>query len=115
MRVLPLATLTIVAFFISCSVASELQTPATEQECISMGGKWVVLGLTYPGKSASCDFRASDFGKSCADSTQCLGECLAPNEAKPEESTTGTCSEYLKVFGCFKYMKQGVVESLCVD
>lgn len=115
MRVLPLVTLTIVTFLIASSVASELQVPKTEKECISMGGKWVVLGLPYPGKLASCDLRASDFGKSCNDSSQCLGECLAPNGSKPGEITSGTCSEYLSVFRCFNHINKGIVESICVD
>lgn len=79
------------------TIANNLNNPHTEfkateqkiQMCLNSGGKWEQG--QYGGY---CNQKASDAGKSCTDSNQCEGSCLAPEDAIEGKHTIGICSEY---------------------
>jgi hypothetical protein len=97
-------------------VAGEKPTiPTTEAECVAQGGSWRALGLPMPNKPKSCDLKAADAGKSCSDSSQCQGACLAPADATAGAATTGSCSAYLANFGNVVLVTDGKVERVNVE
>ncbi len=71
-----------------------------------------------------CRILTADSGKTCADSSECEGLCLAkPTPAKIANiaagnsvSAAGACSQWKNFFsGCFYVAKNGVLERLCAD
>ena len=89
--------------------------PESEAECIAMGGSWTTLGLPMPDKPKTCDLKATDSGKSCTDSNECQGICIAPESAHAGSRATGQCSVYLSNFGNIRQVTGGVVEELNVE
>jgi hypothetical protein len=87
--------------------------PATQAECQAKGGVWRSIGL--PGSPPSCDLKTTDAGKVCSDSGDCQGICVAPSNAVLNSKGVGTCSAHVVEFSCFKYVAQGVVDTICVD
>jgi hypothetical protein len=89
--------------------------PQTEAECIAKGGAWTTLGLPMPDKPKTCDLKATDSGKACADSNECQGICLAPESAQAGSRTKGQCSAYLSNFGNVRQVTGGIAEELNVE
>lgn len=88
--------------------------PQTEEECLAVGGNWIHLGL--PGTPKRCDLKAKDGGKSCTDSSQCQGECMAPSGASEGQKMNGACSDYILNFGCARRVENGKVGiEICAD
>jgi len=88
--------------------------PENQKECVAKGGHWGSIVL--PGTPPRCDLKATDGGKICNDSSQCQGECMAP-EGEPEGTPlNGTCSEYILNFGCARRVEHGKVgPEICAD
>ena|SRR6218665_1890633 len=113
----------VAALFVACRVFAQTPSvkvvkpvvPTTEPECIGRGGNWTTLGLPAPGKPKICDIKTNDSGKSCTDSSQCEGSCLAPGKAGPGTATAGSCSTYVANFGNVTQVKNGKVEQINVD
>jgi hypothetical protein len=89
--------------------------PQTQAECIAKGGSWTTLGLPMADKLRTCDLKATDSGKSCTDSSECQGICVAPPSAQAGSRVTGQCSVYLSNFGNIRQVTDGVVEELNVE
>ena len=81
--------------------------PDNEQDCLDQGGAWGPQGRA---QTDMCDLPAIDAGKSCTDSSQCQGLCLA--SATP---STGACSPRTVNFGCHDVMADGAQMGICID
>ncbi len=120
-----LAILTIIVLGSACTSQSNMQNtkniplaekraiPSTKEECLKINGNWAQVGI--PGGSYTCDLKANDFNKVCTDGSQCEGTCLASKTEKVGAKSVGVCSQYLTNFSCFKYLKQGRVNDICVE
>lgn len=75
-------------------------------ECINNNGipRWSPTG-------PFCSLKTSDGGKTCTDSSQCEGLCLAENE----NSKSGKCSDIKSGIGCVLEMDKGEVFEVCYD
>lgn len=102
-------------FSFSHSQANQLIGPNTEKECVALGGNWTVLGLPIEGKSAVCDLKTSDAGKSCSDSKDCEGSCFAPKNSKVGNTSKGTCSDYRLNYGNQLLIENGNVISISAE
>ena len=82
--------------------------PKTETDCIAQGGVWNKNDFS---PRYWCVLKTTDSGKTCSDSNQCEGFCLADNET----ATSGKCSELIAPTGCFSPMKNGWVQgTVCI-
>ncbi|NQZ21781.1 MAG: hypothetical protein HRT53_06935 [Colwellia sp.] len=65
----------------------------------------------------ACIEEYADANNACADSTECLGECLVKQPfAEAGKPVTGVCSENNDACGCFQMIKSGVAQQvICVD
>jgi len=116
MKTSSVATLIILGLLFTCSQTPVVKPdiPQTEQECLARGGNWTHIGL--PGMPKRCDLKATDGGKKCTDSSQCEGECMAPEAAQEGDTIEGSCSEYILVFGCKRFVEDGRVGmTICAD
>ena len=101
--------------------------PDKEQACGEQGGKWGPVGI-FP--KPVCSLPTRDAGRTCADSGECEGLCLA--ELTPEErdrikrnrgpnpayslTRNGRCSPRIPVIGCHAKVEQGTVRYIvCFD
>lgn len=103
---------------------SERKTITSKPECLANGGKW---GLHGEHEKEFCILPAGDAGKTCRDSAECEGYCIA--KLTPEEEKlltgehgkhslkkTGACSEWQTEFGCFAMVNRGKVTGIiCHD
>lgn len=78
-----------------------------EQDCLDQGGAWGPQGRA---QTDMCDLPATDAGKSCTDSSQCQGLCLASGTP-----ATGACSPRTINFGCHDIMADGSRMAICID
>jgi hypothetical protein len=83
--------------------------PNTEPECLARGGSWEARGLPFIGRPKNCELKTSDRGKSCTDSTQCEGSCIALLGQKDGAAATGSCSRNAPYSGPFPKVVQGTV------
>jgi len=92
--------------------------PSTEKECVVRGGHWQQFAM-YP-TIHFCVMTATDADKSCTDSSQCQGTCLAASSlchgtcSAVARVTTkdvhGQCSSRLQDQGCVAYLDHGVLK-----
>ncbi len=87
--------------------AAPVVPPDNEQDCLDQGGAWGPQGLA---QTDMCDLPATDAGKSCIDSSQCQGLCLAS-----DTPSTGACSPRTVNFGCHDVMADGAQMGICID
>lgn len=109
-------TLLVIGLVSSCanSTVSKIQVPQTKEGCLAIGGSWINVGL--PGTPKRCDIKTGDGGKTCIDSSQCQGECLANKSKNTGSKTPGKCSDYIATFGCYRKVEKGIVGvELCAD
>jgi hypothetical protein len=86
----------------------------SEHQCQAQGGVVQEVGMFA---TPACVIPFSDAGKTCLDSSECLGLCKAAPEAIVGESASGTCQrDNQDIFGCYDEVKEGVVvEGMCLD
>jgi hypothetical protein len=80
--------------------------------CRACRGDWGRHGLS---PIEGCNCRTEDFGASCADSSECEGQCLAdaPGQMVVEPGPprrgffVGQCSEFRASFGCHSVLSDG--------
>lgn len=102
------------AYRVQIAVAGPVKKlPITEADCKAAGGSMAQVGL--PGTGARCDIKTNDAGKTCSDSDKCQGICMASKNAALRAKDTGTCSAYVAEYGCYKYIEDGIVDTICVD
>jgi hypothetical protein len=90
--------------------------PNSLEMCLQHDGFWGVIDDS--GKSV-CNIHASDDGKFCTDSRQCLGDCVASLTVEDMKKltlymnesvkTNGTCSEYVITTGPVAEVEKGYV------
>jgi hypothetical protein len=105
--------------------------PQTEAECNACNGKWAAHGME---DMKTCLCPAADVGKRCRDGKDCIGECVAVDGQTevvdkgppPKGYFVGKCSQYHKLYGCFKMLLDGTVaqgpqpldqpaQEICID
>lgn len=86
---------------------------ANPAACAKAGGeirKVCMLGTPM------CVVAFSDAGKSCSDSSECMGNCTLPMSAPPGQPATGQCTANNDPCGCFQLVEKGVAGyPLCAD
>lgn len=87
---------------------------AEKARCRTDGGTVQRLGML---RNEACVLPYADAGKSCTDSSQCLGRCQLDMRAPvPEGTVHGLCQPTTNEFGCFKEVRDGKVAfAKCVD
>ena len=81
-------------------------------QCESAGGVWDTWGLS---PIPACNYRTSDAGTPCTDSSQCEGSCIGWIE-ECDQGSAGVCSDYRATFGCHCFLHEaGGNEPLCAD
>ena len=87
----------------------------TDSACTARGGHMQQVGRM---QSWQCVVKYADAGKQCSDGDDCLGDCRASDEKRPDPGTaaTGQCSADSSRFGCHTTIEGGAVaNTLCVD
>jgi len=93
-------------------VRTDWQAAQTAEQCAAINGTWRPICLM--GKPA-CVVTYKDAGKSCADSSECSGRCIADG-AKPGAETRGQCTATSDPCGCFQLVVNGKADyMLCAD
>ena len=62
-----------------------------------------------------CVFRYRDGGKRCHDKSDCTGECRYEGPRPAPPNPVGTCQRSSDPCGCKSRIRDGRVETLCVD
>ncbi len=63
-----------------------------------------------------CVVEFSDGGKTCSDSSDCQGRCVADSSAQMMQPAKGTCAKTSYPCGCFSLVVNGVAQpTLCID
>jgi len=63
-----------------------------------------------------CLCETDDSGKTCTDSSECEGACVAEaSDSMCEAQTQGTCSSVTPLFGCYCRVDSESVAVICVD
>ena len=105
---------------------SSQSLPQTEQACNVAGGQWTSIGFGSLERMI-CDIPTTDAGKICTDWDQCQGTCLADNQGTPpyksyryresnnSKDNKGHCTERKTIFGCYNYLENSQIQSVCVD
>jgi len=92
------------------TVSSQLGDASNKEECLQKGGVWQSWGRDYP--QTYCQVPATDSGNACIDGAECAYDCVTSDT----KSTSGTCSQYKKEFGCFSLINKGKAEPMiCYD
>lgn len=94
-----------------------------KNSCESAGGSWGRVGIEV--SESRCNLPTSDGGKSCVDSVDCEGWCIAELSPQDQDKVqsqraviekSGKCSGWQIVSGCFPVVTQGVINGLmCID
>ena len=91
---------------------------AERKACIAAGGAVSPQGLAG---YEMCVLPYKDAGKTCSDSSECLGQCRAQSLSTPQQSEAtqavkGQCQANNIPFGCYSEIIDGTVQpGLCVD
>ena len=73
-------------------------------DCVARGGYIDLVTFNTEG----CVVRTKDAGKSCGDSSECEGACLAPLNLEEGTPATGTCAKDAGMFfGCTNIVTKG--------
>lgn len=81
----------------------------SEKECLEKGGKWGKLGLS---PKEECNLPTSDSGEKCTDGSECEGSCIGERAGV----TSGKCSKWTIVRGCYPFVSNGKAEGIiCAD
>lgn len=96
--------------------------PADNASCTAQGGTWGPIGLS---PEYVCVLPTTDSGKTCFDSSECQGACVAELNSLEYEilskyhipiRTNGKCTSSTSGVGCNAYVENGLVTGvLCVD
>lgn len=96
-------------------VKGPVATAEERAACTAVGGDIVRDGLAGYDR---CRQYFSDAGKSCTDSTDCLGRCDVPPNTSVDldQPVTGQCTANDSPFGCYQSVTDGsAAPPICVD
>ena len=96
----------------SSTLAEKPSIPTTESGCKEMGGNWGPLGISG---TLRCDVKTTDAGRTCKDSRECQGSCVAPDGTAAGARITGSCSAYVANFGNVIFVTDGVADPYDVE
>ncbi len=83
------------------------------EECVWSLGRIERAGILGAER---CTRPYSDGGKSCTDSSQCEGQCRAPDLNQTDKAIVGVCQMDDNPFGCHAEVSGGIAQpGLCVD
>ena len=86
---------------------------ANPEACAKTGGE--VRRVCLMG-TPMCVVPFSDAGKTCSDSSECMGTCRGDGSATPGQPATGKCQANTDPCGCFQTVEKGVAQHmLCAD
>jgi hypothetical protein len=86
---------------------------ANPEACAKTGGE--VRKVCLMG-TPMCVVPFSDAGKTCSDSSECMGDCRGDGSATPDQPATGKCVANNDPCGCFQTVEKGVAQHmLCAD
>jgi hypothetical protein len=103
---------------------AEGRQPQSAEECrAACRGQWGRHGLA---RVESCLCRTTDSGTTCQNGSDCQGECIVDEAAGDSPlqpgGLVGRCSEFVKIFGCWRRIPKGAAISagelppkVCVD
>lgn len=104
------------------SCPKKINFPKTEEECLKQNGVWKKWAL-FPKET--CNLKTIDYGSPCFDNSECQGWCkvqLSQEELRKGmrgeikvNKKLGSCSKWVKEFGCFGMMEKGKVKKVCFD
>lgn len=83
------------------------QEISEDEKCREKGGR-------YDKESETCIIITSDRGGTCSDSSECQGWCLADENDELGQQEKGYCSDNFRPEGCFKFIDNGKVNSICM-
>lgn len=87
----------------------QISLPKNKEDCLKEGEVWKKLG---PEPFESCNRKATDRGNLCRDSSECEGLCQVNVNANQK---IGQCSVWVIELGCQKILKNGQVQTICID
>ena len=96
-------------------VKGPIATAEERKACAAVGGDIVRDGLAGYER---CKQTLSDGGKTCSDSSECLGRCEVPRDVivNFDEPVTGQCTANDSPFGCYQAVTNGrAAPPICVD
>ena len=89
------------------------QAADSAEKCATISGNWRPICMR--GMPA-CVVTFKDAGKSCSDSSECSGRCIAKGGAQPGTETRGICTTKSDPCGCFQLVTKGKADyALCAD
>lgn len=86
---------------------SKVEEVSEEEKCRDEGGR-------YEETSQNCILETSDNGGPCKANTDCEGWCLAGENDEIGVVEEGVCSDDYHPRGCFKFIDNGEVNSICM-
>lgn len=101
--------ITVAVYMITDAAGQNEGTIVSESEadkCRDKGGR-------YDSESEECILVTEDRGQGCKKNSDCEGWCLVDDDAEIGSEAEGTCSDDFTPEGCFKYMDEGKVNSIC--
>ena len=88
-------------------------SPEDRARCAAVGGRVERAGLLG---AYHCIQDYPDAGKTCSDSSECLGRCRTDDTKNMGKPGTGTCQKTDVDFGCYGLVEDGMIgPMLCVD
>lgn len=89
------------------SESSTDNTVTDAEQCREKGGR-------YDKENSTCILVTDDKGDGCSSNADCEGWCLADSNAELNSEDTGSCSDSFRKTGCFKFIDEGKVSSICM-
>lgn len=93
-------------------------TPEEKTLCEKQGGHIEQQGM---GQYDMCIVKFADAGKTCQDSSECLGDCTITEMPEKKlfgknQPISGQCTTFNSPFGCYGLVKNGKTDGImCVD
>lgn len=96
------------------SPAETAEAAVSADACAAQGGTMTPIGRL---QRMTCVVAYADAGKTCSDTRDCTGRCLASGDVTAGTRATGTCQrDVSENFGCRQRIEGGVAgATLCVD
>lgn len=115
MRILALSA--VAALLLSaCAPTAQPAAPSADNlvaQCSAKGGSVQPVGKA---QIPTCVIPYADAGKTCADKSQCEGNCILEGNLEAQGEVTGQCQKTNRQFGCYAKVVNGKsTGAICVD